>query len=75
MTTRSHHDNVEKQFGSQASAYLTSTVHASGRDLQRLAERLADFPQAKVLDMGCGAGDARFSAGGRGAGVGAHGVL
>lgn len=42
MTTRSHHDNVEKQFGSQASAYLTSTVHASGRDLQRLAERLAD---------------------------------
>lgn len=47
MTTRSHHDNVEKQFGSQASAYLTSTVHASGRDLQRLAERLADFPQAK----------------------------
>ncbi|MFS9542338.1 hypothetical protein Q6295_17855, partial [Klebsiella pneumoniae] len=24
MTTRSHHDNVEKQFGSQASAYLTS---------------------------------------------------
>ncbi|WP_410505434.1 hypothetical protein [Klebsiella pneumoniae] len=54
MTTRSHHDNVEKQFGSQASAYLTSAVHASGRDLQRLAERLADFPQAKVLDMGCG---------------------
>ncbi|MDF3263097.1 SAM-dependent methyltransferase, partial [Escherichia coli] len=34
MTTRSHHDNVEKQFGSQASAYLTSAVHASGRDLQ-----------------------------------------
>lgn len=56
MTTRSHHDNVEKQFGSQASAYLTSAVHASGRDLQRLAERLADFPQAKVLDMGCGQG-------------------
>jgi hypothetical protein len=36
MTTHSHHDNVEKQFGSQASAYLTSAVHASGRDLQRL---------------------------------------
>ncbi|MBX8463311.1 SAM-dependent methyltransferase, partial [Enterobacter sp. RIT637] len=26
MTTQSHHDNVEKQFGSQASAYLTSAV-------------------------------------------------
>jgi hypothetical protein len=41
MTTHSHHDNVEKQFGSQASAYLSSAVHASGRDLTRLSERLA----------------------------------
>ncbi len=41
MTTQSHHDHVEKQFSSQASEYLTSTVHASGRDLQRLAARLA----------------------------------
>ncbi|MFI7978606.1 class I SAM-dependent methyltransferase [Citrobacter freundii] len=62
MTTRSHHDNVEKQFGSQANAYLTSTVHASGRDLQRLGERLSAFPQARVLDMGCGAGHASFVA-------------
>lgn len=62
MTTHSHHDNVEKQFGSQAQAYLTSTVHASGRDLQRLAARLADFPQAQVLDLGCGAGHASFVA-------------
>ncbi|PWS15223.1 SAM-dependent methyltransferase, partial [Klebsiella pneumoniae] len=36
MTTQSHHDHVEKQFSSQACEYLTSTVHASGRDLQRL---------------------------------------
>ncbi|EPI2800367.1 TPA: methyltransferase domain-containing protein [Citrobacter koseri] len=62
MTTHSHHDNVEKQFGSQANAYLTSTVHASGRDLQRLAERLSSFPHASVLDMGCGAGHASFIA-------------
>lgn len=62
MTTYSHHDNVEKQFGSQASAYLASAVHASGRDLQRLAERLSSFPQARVLDMGCGAGHASFVA-------------
>ena len=62
MTTRSHHDNVEKQFGSQANAYLTSTVHVSGRDLQRLAERLSAFPLASVLDMGCGAGHASFAA-------------
>lgn len=50
MTTQSHHDHVEKQFSSQASEYLTSTVHASGRDLQRLAVRLADYPDASVLE-------------------------
>ena len=55
-TTHSHHDNVEKQFGSQANAYLSSAVHASGRDLVRLGERLAAFPQAHVLDLGCGTG-------------------
>jgi ubiquinone/menaquinone biosynthesis C-methylase UbiE len=62
MTTQSHHDNVEKQFGSQATAYLTSAVHASGNDLVRLGERLAAFPQAHVLDLGCGAGHASFVA-------------
>ena len=62
MTTQSHHDHIEKQFSSQASEYLTSTVHASGRDLQRLAVRLADYPDASVLDMGCGAGHASFVA-------------
>lgn len=62
MTTQSHHDNVAKQFGSQASAYLTSAVHASGRDLQQLRARLADFPAAQVLDLGCGAGHASFAA-------------
>ena len=72
MTTHSHHDNVEKQFGSQANAYLTSAVHAAGRDLQRLAERLAAFPQARVLDMGCGAGHASFTAAGQVAEVTAY---
>lgn len=62
MTTQSHHDHVEKQFSSQASEYLTSTVHASGRDLQRPAVCLADYPDASVLDMGCGAGHASFVA-------------
>ncbi|HKN04507.1 MAG TPA: class I SAM-dependent methyltransferase [Buttiauxella sp.] len=62
MTTQSHHDKVSQQFGSQASAYLTSAVHASGRDLERLSTRLADFPHARLLDMGCGAGHASFIA-------------
>jgi len=62
MATQSHHNNVEKQFGERASAYLSSAVHASGRDLQRLAERLSATPQARVLDLGCGAGHASFIA-------------
>ncbi|MEX9254660.1 class I SAM-dependent methyltransferase [Pseudenterobacter timonensis] len=62
MTTHSHHDHVEKQFGSQANAYLTSAVHASGRDLARLGELLAAFPHAHLLDLGCGAGHASFVA-------------
>lgn len=72
MTTGSHHDNVEKQFGDQANAYLTSAVHASGRDLQRLVECLSAFPQAHVLDMGCGAGHASFVAAGQCAQVTAY---
>lgn len=61
MATK-HHDNVDKQFGEQAEAYLTSVVHAEGRDLVRLAERLFGATEAKVLDMGCGAGHASFIA-------------
>lgn len=62
MATQSHHDKVDQQFGSQASSYLSSAVHASGRDLERLSVRLAAFPQARLLDMGCGAGHASFIA-------------
>ncbi|MDQ4430984.1 class I SAM-dependent methyltransferase [Yokenella regensburgei] len=72
MTTHSHHDHVDKQFGSQAKDYLTSAVHAAGRDLQRLAERLRDSSQACVLDMGCGAGHASFTAAGAVANVTAY---
>lgn len=61
MTSR-HHDHVDKQFGEQASAYLTSAVHASGRDLVKLSERLYAASDARVLDLGCGAGHASFIA-------------
>ncbi|MBK0004207.1 class I SAM-dependent methyltransferase [Erwinia sp. S38] len=50
-----HHDHVDKQFGEQAGAYLTSAVHASGRDLVKLSERLYAASDARVLDLGCGA--------------------
>ena len=52
MTTRSHHDNVEKQFGSQANAYLTSAVHASGRDLQRLGGKVVGISTGSRIGYG-----------------------
>lgn len=59
---QSHSNSVERQFGSQAQNYLTSTVHAQGKDLERLSALLAASPDAAVIDLGCGAGHASFTA-------------
>jgi ubiquinone/menaquinone biosynthesis C-methylase UbiE len=56
-----HHDQVADAFGTTAAAYLTSHVHATGADLQTLADSVATTPGADVLDMGCGAGHASFA--------------
>ncbi|GAA3578950.1 class I SAM-dependent methyltransferase [Gibbsiella greigii] len=61
-TSNSHKNAVDRQFGEQAGAYLTSAVHAQGKDLQRLAALLAAEPGGRVLDLGCGAGHASFTA-------------
>ncbi|AIY40685.1 SAM-dependent methyltransferase YafE (UbiE-like protein) [Collimonas arenae] len=62
MTVARNHDKVvSEQFGSTAAAYLTSTVHAQGADLQQLAEYAKPFRQGKALDVGCGAGHAAFA--------------
>lgn len=58
----SHSQAVEKQFGSQAQDYLTSAVHSQGADLQWLAALLRAYPDARVIDLGCGAGHASFIA-------------
>ena len=58
-----HHEAlVKSQFSGQAAAYLQSNVHAQGADLRRLAEWLSDDAQAHLLDVGCGAGHASFTA-------------
>ncbi|CNH13687.1 class I SAM-dependent methyltransferase [Yersinia pekkanenii] len=63
MTVKnSHKDAVERQFGDQANAYLTSAVHAQGKDLQRLTTLLQPHGDARLLDLGCGAGHASFAA-------------
>lgn len=57
-----HQSAVVQQFGSQAHAYLTSSVHAQGHDLTRLAELAACVAgDASALDLGCGAGHASFA--------------
>ncbi|MBD8899465.1 class I SAM-dependent methyltransferase [Rhodanobacter sp. DHG33] len=57
-----HQGAVVQQFGSQAQAYLTSSVHAQGRDLVQLAELAARVAGgATALDLGCGAGHASFA--------------
>ncbi len=52
---------VAQQFGSTARAYLESATHATGDDLELLAEEIATVPNATVLDLGCGAGHASFA--------------
>ncbi|MEK0082409.1 class I SAM-dependent methyltransferase [Benzoatithermus flavus] len=57
---RSHESLVVDQFGGQAHAYLASTVHAQGEDLEQLAAMARARPEAVVLDLGCGAGHVSF---------------
>lgn len=55
-----HKQVVDKQFGEQASAYLSSAVHAQGDEFKLLQEAVSGQAHAKVLDLGCGAGHVSF---------------
>ena len=56
MTSNAHSQVVQKQFGEQASAYLSSAVHAQGAEFALLQAEVAGQGAARVLDLGCGAG-------------------
>jgi ubiquinone/menaquinone biosynthesis C-methylase UbiE len=47
---------VQKQFGSVAENYRSSSVHAGGEDLNRMVEAARLTGSERVLDAGCGAG-------------------
>lgn len=47
---------VQQQFGANAAAYLTSTVHAKGASLARLVELVAPRKDWVALDVATGAG-------------------
>ncbi|QEE40464.1 MULTISPECIES: class I SAM-dependent methyltransferase [unclassified Methylobacterium] len=72
MSTRTHSGHVVDQFGAQASAYVTSAVHAGGADLDRIGALVRGLPGAGVLDLGCGGGHVAFAAAAAGASVTAY---
>jgi ubiquinone/menaquinone biosynthesis C-methylase UbiE len=49
------------QFGEMASNYLSSSVHATGADLDRLSQIAQQRRPARALDLGCGAGHVSFA--------------
>jgi ubiquinone/menaquinone biosynthesis C-methylase UbiE len=49
------------QFGAKAVNYLTSAVHATGADLERLKAMAAQLRPERALDLGCGAGHVSFA--------------
>lgn len=60
MTDKGHAGVVQRQFGEQANAYLTSAVHAQGSEFSLLQAEVSGRDQARVLDLGCGAGHVSF---------------
>jgi ubiquinone/menaquinone biosynthesis C-methylase UbiE len=54
--TQSHHSFVNAIYSPRANEYLTSTVHASGEDLDQIEALVRGCPKARALDLGCGGG-------------------
>ncbi len=50
-----------RQFGAKAGNYLTSPVHSTGADLDRLSAVAGQLTPVRALDLGCGAGHASFA--------------
>ncbi|QEY62255.1 methyltransferase domain-containing protein [Metapseudomonas lalkuanensis] len=60
MSDKAHEQVVQRQFGEQAAAYLSSAVHAQGVEFALLQAEVAGRGDARVLDLGCGAGHVAF---------------
>jgi ubiquinone/menaquinone biosynthesis C-methylase UbiE len=54
-------DLTARQFGDMAANYLSSAVHATGADLDRLVAQARRLAPARALDLGCGAGHVSFA--------------
>jgi ubiquinone/menaquinone biosynthesis C-methylase UbiE len=58
--TRSHDDVVQDQFGPRAAAYVQSTVHAAGEDLDALESSARREAPKRALDLGAGGGHVAY---------------
>lgn len=58
---QTRYELVDSQFGSTAAAYVTSSVHAAGADLERIARRAQEARPQHALDLGAGGGHAGFA--------------
>jgi ubiquinone/menaquinone biosynthesis C-methylase UbiE len=54
-------EEILQQFGENAAAYVTSSVHAKGASLNRLVELVDPQPDWEILDVATGAGHAAFA--------------
>lgn len=57
---KSHDEVVEAQFGGQAAAYVDSSVHATGEDLDALEAIAARECPVRALDLGTGGGHVAY---------------
>ncbi len=58
--TRSHNAIVDAQFGIRAQAYVASSVHAEGEDLDAVETIAAQVRPDRALDLGTGGGHVAF---------------
>ncbi|KAA0971679.1 class I SAM-dependent methyltransferase [Aureimonas fodinaquatilis] len=57
---KAHETNVESQFGPQAQAYVASSVHSSGEDLEALRHMAAQVRPSRAIDLGTGGGHVAY---------------
>lgn len=60
IESKTHNHLVNEQFGSQAEMYLTSSVHAFGKEFSEVENLVQQFDNPCVLDLGSGAGHISF---------------
>jgi SAM-dependent methyltransferase len=55
-----HHGFVASRYGMRADAYVESSVHAAGEDLDLIEAAVTGRSDARVLDLGCGGGHVSY---------------